>query len=190
MSSSDLERWNAKYALAPNSDRLAADGWLKEQLAGGPAGRALDLACGLGHNAIWLAQAGWLVDAVDVSPIGLARAAESSHAKGVSVNWIAADLDEFVPEIGAYDLVIVFRFLDRTRLPGIIESALRPGGLLVYEAFTAAHLKRPDSHMKNPAFALTPGELPTLFPRCVAQFYAECALPDRDVVRLVAQKLL
>ncbi len=189
MSSSDLERWNAKYALATNAICVAADDWLKEQLANVAAGRALELACGLGHNAIWLAQEGWLVDAVDISGVGLARAAEFGRAVGVKVNWIAADLDEYVPEARAYDLVVVFRFLDSTRLPGIIESALRPGGVLVYETFTMAHLKRPDSRMKNPAFALTPGELPTLFPRCVSRLYAECSLPDRDVARLVAQKL-
>ncbi|HEY3965225.1 MAG TPA: class I SAM-dependent methyltransferase [Planctomycetaceae bacterium] len=189
MSASDLERWNAKYASIANPGRLAADDWLKEQAASMSAGRALELACGLGHNSIWLAQAGWLVDAVDISPIGLANAAESSHTAGANVNWIAADLDEFVPETGAYDLVVVFRFLDRTRLPGIIESALRPGGVVVYETFTTAHLKRPDSHMKNPAFALSPGELPQLFPRCLRRSYAEHSLPDHDVARLVAQKL-
>jgi tellurite methyltransferase len=188
MSTSDLERWNSKYALSAIPARVVADDWLKEQIAGASSGRALELACGLGHNAIWLAQQGWLVDAVDVSPIGLARASELGRAADVNVNWIAADLDDFDPEAGAYDLVVVFRFLDRARLPGIIESALRPGGRLVYETFTTAHLQRPESHMKNPAFALTPGELPRMFPDCKTLSYSECALSNRDVARFMAQK--
>lgn len=188
MSTSDLERWNAKYELAKAPALVAADDWLKEQIAGVPTGRALDLACGLGHNAIWLAQQAWQVDAVDVSPVGLARAAELARAAGAKVNWIAADLDDFVPETGAYDLAVVFRFLDRARLSALIEQALRPGGRLIYETFTKAHIARPGSHMKNPAFALAPGELPTLFQGFVPLSFAECSLADRDVARLVAQK--
>ena len=87
-----------------------------------------------------------------------------------------------------YDLVVVFRFLDRLRVPLIVEQALRPGGRLIYETFTTAHLARPESHMKNPAFALEPGEMPRLFPHFEVISYAECSLPDRDVARLVAVK--
>lgn len=188
MSASDLDRWNEKYAAKGGPAQLAPDAWLIEQVTGLPPGRALELACGLGHNAIWLAQQGWQVDAVDVSPVGLSLAQQQANENHVSVNWIAADLDEFSPEIGAYDLVLVFRFLERARLPGIIERALKPGGRLLYETFTTAHLARSDSHMKNPDFALSPGELPTLFSACAVCEYSECSLPDRDVARLLARK--
>lgn len=188
MSSADLDRWNAKYVAVEVPPHVAPDEWLLEQVAGVNPGRALELACGLGHNAIWLAQHGWRVDAVDVSPVGLERARSLARTARAHVNWIAADLDEFVPDADAYDLVVVFRFLDRARLPGLIERALRPGGLLLYETFTTAHIVRPDSHMKNPAFALAAGELATLFPHCDPQSYAECSLADRDVARLVATK--
>jgi tellurite methyltransferase len=188
MSTSDLDRWNAKYAQTAVPAGVAADEWLKDQIAGLSPGRALDLACGLGHNAIWLAQQGWQVDAVDISPVGLARAADLARAAGVTVQWIAADLDEFEPQPAAYDLVTVFRFLDRARLPSLIEQALRPGGFMIYETFTISHIARPESRMKNPAFALSPNELPTLFPGCETQSYSECSLPDRDFARLVARK--
>lgn len=55
--------------------------------------RALDIACGLGHNAIWLAQQGWQADAVDVSTTGLELARQSADANKVHVSWIEADLD-------------------------------------------------------------------------------------------------
>lgn len=188
MSASDLDRWNEKYAAKGVPGHLVPDPWLVALVGGLPPGRALELACGLGHNATWLAQQGWQVDAVDVSPVGLSLAQKLANENHVSVNWIAADLDEFSPEIDAYDLVLVFRFLDRVRLPGIIQQALKPGGRLFYETFTTAHLSRSDSHMKNPDFALSPGELPTLFPACAVCDYSECSLPDRDVARLMARK--
>ena len=186
MADSDRERWDAKYADKPAPDRLNPDDWLIEQAAGLQPGRALELACGLGHNAIWLALHGWNVDAVDISATGLSRAEDLARHRGAQVNWIAADLDAFVPEPAAYDLVLVFRFLDRGRLPGIIQEALRPVGRLVYETFSTAHLSRADVHMKNPAFALLPGELPRLFPELEVVSYADCSLADRDVARLVA----
>lgn len=188
MSASDLERWNEKYAAKGVPGHLAPDAWLIEQVAGLTPGRALELACGLGHNATWLAKQSWRVDAVDVSPVGLALARKLALENGASVNWIAADLDEFSPEIEAYDLVLVFRFLDRVRLPSIIQQALKPGARLLYETYTTAHLARPDSHMKNSAFALGPEELPMLFPACEICEFKECSLPDRDVARLVAHK--
>ncbi|MGE5195237.1 MAG: class I SAM-dependent methyltransferase [Deltaproteobacteria bacterium] len=188
MSVSDRKRWDAKYADKPVPDRLSPDDWLIDQAAGLPPGRALELACGLGHNAIWLALHGWQVDAVDISPAGLHRAADLASRCGARVNWIAADLDDFEPEAARYDLVLIFRFLDRQRLPGIIQQALRPEGRLIYETFSTPHVSRPDSHMKNPAFALEPGELPRLFPQFAVESYAECSLADRDVARLVAAR--
>jgi tellurite methyltransferase len=189
MSASDRQRWDEKYGAKPGSEKLTPDAWLIEQASGLQPGRTLELACGLGHNAIWLAQQGWTVDAVDVSPFGLASAATLAQAYAARVNWIATDIDEFIPQADAYDLVIVFRFLDRVRLPEIVQQALRSGGTLIYETFTAAHINRPDSHMKNTAYALQPQELPRLFPQFEVVSYAECALADRDVARCVATKL-
>lgn len=188
MSTSDRDRWDAKYAAKPAPEGVGPDDWLIEQASGLPPGRALELACGVGHNAIWLAQQGWQVDAVDISPVGLARAEELARHCGVRVNWIPADLDEFCPPMATYDLVIVFRFLERNRLPHMIPPALRPKGRLMYETFTAAHVIRPESRMKDPAFALVPGELPRLFSQLEVVSYAECSLADRDVARLVARK--
>jgi len=58
----------------------------------------------------------------------------------------------------------------------MVERTLRPGGRLIYETFTTMHTRRTESHMKNPAFALEPGELPRLFPRLEVVSYAECGL--------------
>jgi 2-polyprenyl-3-methyl-5-hydroxy-6-metoxy-1,4-benzoquinol methylase len=186
MSIEDRLRWDAKYAEKTLSDRLEPDDWLIETVSAFSPGRALDLACGMGQNSLWLARQGWQVDAVDISPAGLELASRLAASHGARVHWIAADLDSFTPEPKVYDLVLVFRFLERTRLPGKIESALRPGGWLLYETFTTAQLSRPESRMRNPAFALLPGELPRLFPSLRIISYTECDLPDRSVARLAA----
>jgi tellurite methyltransferase len=190
MTIADRERWDAKYSAKPIPERLNPDDWLTQEVSRLKPGRALELACGAGHNSVCLASKGWQVDAVDISPVGLAQAQELARTCGVRINWIAADLDEFAPTPEMYDLVIVFRFLDRVRLPGIVERSLRPGGRLICETFTLAHIRRPDSHMKNPAFALESGELPRLFPQLEVVSYAECTQPDRDVARLVGLKKL
>ena len=189
MATSDRDRWDSKYAGKAVPTLTAPDDWLRQHAALLPVGHALDLACGLGHNAIWLAQQGWHVDAVDISPVGLALASRVAEQVGcLAVSWIAADLDTFEPGEGRYDLITVFRFLDRQRLPQLIETALRPGGILIYETFSLGQLSRPDNHLKSPQFALEPGELPTLFPRLTVMATEEIDLPDRSVARLVARK--
>lgn len=143
----------------------------------------------MGHNAIWLGLQGWRVDAVDISNVGLKLARQSATQASCSmVTWVEADLDVYEPADTTYDLIVVFRFLDRERLPTLIESALRPGGILVYETFTQQQLSRPDTHIKNPRFALQPGELPTLFPSLAVEAFEEVELEDRCVARLIARK--
>jgi len=188
MSAADRQRWDEKYQAKTIPAKITPDDWLIEQASDLKPGRALELACGLGHNAIWLAQHGWHVDAVDISAVGLAHAETLSQSCGATVHWIASDLDEFMPAADTYDLVLVFRYLDRRRLPSMIQQAVRPHGRLIYETFTKSHIDRPDSHMKNPAFALNPGELPQLFPQFKVMTYAECSFFDRDVARLVAMR--
>jgi SAM-dependent methyltransferase len=91
-------------------------------------GRALDLACGRGTVAVWLARRGLEVDAVDVSPVALA----AGRAQAPEVRWIEADLDDGLPGgvAGPYDVVVCQRFRDPALYPALI-GALAPGGLLV-----------------------------------------------------------
>ena len=72
-----------------------------------PPGRALDLACGEGRNAVWLAECGWDVTGVDFSNVGLDKARRLADARGVSVHWELADATEYTPAPQSFDLVIV-----------------------------------------------------------------------------------
>ena len=197
MSTTDRDRWNAKYSKVRSSVNCSGDEWLLEACetiaqstsASTTAGRAIDLACGRGQNAIWLAQHGWTVDGVDISPEGLNMAHKSAAQSRCSVCWIEADLDDWLPPPAAYDLAIVFRFLDRVTIPRIVTTGVRPGGWLIYETFSAGQLQRPENHIGNPAFTLTPGELPVLFPGFEVINYHEACLANRTVQRLLAQRL-
>ena len=94
--------------------------------AGLRPGRALDLACGDGRNAIWLAASGWEVTAVDFSSVALDRAAASAQAAGVAVNWEQHDLLEWQPAAGAFDLVtLVFLHLPGAQRTAVYAAAAR-----------------------------------------------------------------
>lgn len=121
-------------------------------------GRALDLACGTGRHAIFLAERGWRVTAVDASRVGIEIARALAQARGAEVDWRVADLErgEFLIEPEAFDLVCVFYYLQRDLFPGI-RAGVRAGGLTV----AAIHMvdESPDVKPMNPAFLLQPGEL-------------------------------
>ena len=70
-------------------------------------GRALDVACGEGRNAIWLAERGWQVTAVDYSEVGLSKGRRLAESRGTVIDWVHADVTEYQPRPSAYDLVVV-----------------------------------------------------------------------------------
>lgn len=184
MAQNDFDRWQKKYAALVNeAPGPAADFLVAIAPRLGAPGRALDLAAGDGRNAIYLAERGWRVTAVDISPLGLGIGQRVGPA-AATIEWIIADLDDYAPDPEAFDLVVCFRFLDRQRLPALVERALRPGGLLVAETYNQREAERPGSHLKNPAYWLQPDEWPRLFPE-----YETIVCEEVDVVsRLVARK--
>jgi SAM-dependent methyltransferase len=128
----DRVRWDARHAehgLAVPGPPDALRG-LEQHVP--PAGRALDVACGRGGVAVWLALGGLAVEAVDVSVTGLAAGARlaAAHGVGERIRWIAHDLDLGLPGTGPYDVVVCQRFRDPARYPDL-AAVLAPGGLLV-----------------------------------------------------------
>ena len=127
----------------------------------GPLRRALDLACGRGRNALWLAERGFDVVAIDRDERALAELDAAARARSLTVSTERRDLEQPNVSLGTarYDLIVVFRYLHRPLFPAII-AALKPGGVLVYETFTTAQAAR--GRPTNPDFLLEPGELPRL----------------------------
>ena len=124
-------------------------------------GRALEVACGRGGNALLLASAGLHVTAVDRDGHALARLQDQADRLGLPVTTRVVDLEtgDARLERHAHDLVIVTRYLHRQLFPQLQES-LAPGGVLIYETF----LERQAEHGRptNPDFLLKAGELPDL----------------------------
>jgi len=114
----------------------------------------------VGQNAVWLAQHGFSVDAVDISPVALEHGRQAAARAGVDVNFIQADLDGWTPRADAYDLVIGFRFLYRPLWPHL-QAALRLGGWLVYSTFNIR--KRVSAAGLPLGYLLHPGELAHTF---------------------------
>ncbi len=164
MSRDDALRWDERYR---DDSHHTADhppfGWLVAHTPSGRGGLALDLACGPGHNAVWLASRGWRVIGVDVSQVALRRGRDAARQLGLNARalFVRADLDTFRPAPGAFDLVAVIRYLNRDLFPAL-AAALRPGGTLIAATFNLEWLKSyPDS---NPDYLLRPGELAGAFP--------------------------
>lgn len=121
-------------------------------------GRALDVACGAGRHAIFLAERGWQVTAVDASGVGVGLAKREARERRVEVDWRVADLErgEFTIERETYDLICVFYYLQRELFPQI-RAGVSPGGIII----AAIHMvdDAPDIKPMNEDFLLQPGEL-------------------------------
>ncbi|HLG04986.1 MAG TPA: class I SAM-dependent methyltransferase [Gemmatimonadales bacterium] len=99
-----------------------------------PGSRVLDLACGTGRHALAAAALGARVTAVDRDPARLDIARAEARDRGLEVDWREFDLESDWPDLGTYDTVLVFNYLDRGRMPEIL-ARVGPGGILLYETF-------------------------------------------------------
>ena len=130
MSDADRTRWEEKYAAGSHREEAPVP-FVAEALADAPRGRALDVACGCGRHAIVLADLGYEVDAVDISPLALECARERAGSR--AIRFLELDLDVADLEEHAYHAVISVDFSSPTLAPRLV-SALAPGGILVHIA--------------------------------------------------------
>jgi len=131
MSKQDRDKWNQRYAedsYQKNNPVTLLEDWLPKL----PVGRALDVACGAGRNSLFLAQAGYQVDAIDISPEGLKQAEKKAGEQGLSINWIEHDLDEPYRYDRDYDLIIVMWYVNFALITRLCDC-LAPGGYLLCE---------------------------------------------------------
>ncbi|HUZ88945.1 MAG TPA: class I SAM-dependent methyltransferase, partial [Candidatus Acidoferrales bacterium] len=131
--------------------------------AGLTPGRALDLGCGEGRNAIWLAELGWQVTGVDFSEMGLDKARRLAADRGVEVNWVRADLLEYQPDRGAFDLVIVMYLQLLADQVSVVmkraSAALAPGGTLLVVGHDLLNLSEGHGGPQNPEVLFTPADI-------------------------------
>ncbi len=193
MTEADRHHWEARYASGDAPINARPNRWLARQAAYLDAlaaacpvpPRALDIACGAGGTLAWLAQRGWQVSGVDISPtaLALAQAQLAALAPQAHATLVQADLDSWRPEADSCDLLTCFNFLDRRLWPAM-RLAVRPQGLIGLRTFHTGRLaERPDT---NPAHLLAPGELAALVASWGWQLLvAEC---DAQVEAVLAQR--
>ncbi len=136
---SDRQRWDQRYRQGAYESRYWPSTYLQRLCHDGTigsTGRALEIACGRGRNSLYLADRGFQVDAVDVSPVALAHGVNSAINQGLAVNWQCRNVLEgdVSPEPAAqYDLIVVIRFVAPKLLPKLV-SALASDGLLFIDS--------------------------------------------------------
>ena len=174
--------WEQHYAQAVGLE-LAPSPLLVEVADWMPPGRALDLACGAGRNALYLAQIGWEVVAVDSSASAVRIVRERAAAANVWIDARVADLEAggFMIDPGAFDLICDFFYLQRD-LFGPIREGVRPGGVVAAEI----HLRDEKPHR----FVLAPGELRREFEGWKILYYSEAvrAGQTRPSAAILARK--
>ena len=188
------DRWNERYAQ-PGRDWLpeSPSEWLVAHsalLAGG--GRALDVACGDGRNALYLAQLGYMVDAIDVSDVAIDALRTATAERGLTMTIAprVVDLEREPLPAGPYDVIVMTNFLQRDLFEPL-QEALSPGGLLVFETLARCHVDEL-GHSFNPAYLVEPGELPRAFARLEVvdhhEGVTERSGQPRGVAGIVARK--
>ncbi|MCV7076294.1 class I SAM-dependent methyltransferase [Mycobacterium szulgai] len=160
MTEGDRRRWDQRYAdagLLPAGTIVAPSVFAPYEHVFPVAGKALDLACGQGLGAVWLARRGLTVLGLDVSAVAIGRARELAQRNGISerCRFEVFDLDDGLPAGSAVDVILCHKFRDR-RLDHALVERLAPGGLLAVAALSEVGA--------DPGpFRAAPGELTAAF---------------------------
>ncbi len=189
-------KWNERYENAHVPNQVIDVLELNQHLLDGQ-GRALDLACGLGGNALRLAELGYQSHAWDISDKAMEKVQEFARERQLQINTRQCDVSRVVPDAASFDVIIVSRFLVRELVPALIQ-ALKPGALIFYQTFTQ-EIYVPSSEQqerpKNPQYRLQLNELLELFSELTLRYYREEGLLGdtgkgvRNEAMLVAQKI-
>ncbi len=165
-----LDKWNRHYQNADFSLATPARVLRENIHLLAVPGRALDLACGLAGNAIFLEKQGFQVDAIDSSSLLIQKLKQYINRNQLNINPILQDIETQPLLSSHYDVIVVSYFLSREIFPNIID-ALTPGGLLVYQTWSQERVS--DKGPKRQAFRLAKGELLTLCKNLQLVYYRE-----------------
>jgi len=184
---SERKRWDRRYRDDPDHYPTDADPhpFLLERADDLPTtGAALDIACGLGRNAVWLARRGLRVTAVDISSVACDILRRRAADLNLAIDVQRLDLEHDPLPTGPFDLIVNTLYLERPLAPQI-ERALAPGGLLLFSTMLEGGTG-PDPVHKE--FVLQRGELPQLFPGLeVVHFREDPPGPERPNADLLAR---
>jgi SAM-dependent methyltransferase len=159
----DVQGWNRRYAEKELVWSAGPNRFLAAEAADLEPGRALDLACGEGRNALWLAGRGWRVTAVDFSDVAVDKGRRIAAQRGVDVDFVVADLADYDPGEAAFELVIVFYLqLPAGELAAVLRRAARavaPGGTFLLVGHDLRNLEDGWGGPRDPSVLTTPEDV-------------------------------
>jgi len=187
----DQKRWDERFRKKGFALGKEPNPFLKKHIRLLPKGKALDMAAGEGRNAVFLAQNGFEVDALDISEKGLKKAQKLARGRGVKINTFLVDLDQYQIEKERYDLIANFYFLKRRLIPRI-RKGLKKGGKVIFETYLLEHRTLGTGGPKQAKYFLKPNELLRLFKDFRILFYREGIFREggrkKAVASLIAEK--
>ncbi|HEU4972830.1 MAG TPA: class I SAM-dependent methyltransferase [Gaiellaceae bacterium] len=168
------EDWDARYAGVENLWAAKPNRFLVAEVADLEPGRALDLACGEGQNAIWLATLGWQVTGVDYSEVAIAKARGRAERDEVDAEFVCADLVTYEPGSSVFDLVVVLYLHIPSRERHVVldraTAALAPGGTFLLVGHDTLNMTEGVGGPSDPDIHFTPDEI-------------AAELPDLEIVK-------
>jgi 2-polyprenyl-3-methyl-5-hydroxy-6-metoxy-1,4-benzoquinol methylase len=188
----DQKRWDNRFGEKGFALGKKPNPFLRKHIRLLPKGKALDIAAGEGRNAVFLAQQGFEVDAVDISQKGLKKAQKLAREKGVKISTSLIDLDQYLIGKEQYDLIANFYFLRRRLIPRI-KQGLKKGGRVIFETYLLEHRKLGTGGPKQAKYFLKPNELLKLFKNFRILFYREGIFREggkrKAVASIIAEKI-
>ena len=156
----DSREWDRRYAGSELVWTAEPNRFVVAEVQDLAPGRALDIAAGEGRNSVWLASRGWQVTAVDFSAAGLGKGRRLAEARGVTIDWVHADVRDYQPEAGSFQLVLVaYLQLAESELDGVLRrtaTGLAPGGVLLVVGHDVTNLTEGTGGPPDPAVLYTP----------------------------------
>ncbi|WP_369029811.1 class I SAM-dependent methyltransferase [Streptomyces adonidis] len=164
----DAASWDERYRGSELVWKAEPNRFVAEELSGlKPSGRAVDLAAGEGRNAVWLAERGWEVDAVDFSAVALEKAEGLAAERGVRLRTVRADLALWAPPEATYSLVLIaylhLPWPDMTQVLTRAAAAVRSGGTLLLVGHDAANPEHGYGGPQDPRVLYTPERVTDLW---------------------------
>ena len=155
--------WNDKYAEAELLWSAGPNQFVEAYCQDLTPGRAIDLAAGEGRNAVWLAEQGWDATAVDFSEVAIAKAEQMAANRGISINAVVADLVDYVPTPGGYELVVVAYLHvpagERTLILRRAAEAVAPGGHFLLIGHDLSNIDHGIGGPQDPGVLPTPADI-------------------------------
>jgi len=187
----DQKRWDERFKEKKFALGKKANAFLRTHVGLLPKGKALDVATGEGRNAVFLAQHGFHVDAVDISGEGLKKVEKLVQEFEVKIHTVLADLNTYPIERERYDLIANFYFLNRSLIPKI-RSGLKRGGMVIFETYLLEQRTLSTAGPKNPKYFLKSNELLSFFKGFRILRYREGIFKEggrrKAIASLIAQK--